>query len=128
MSKPSTDGSLFVICLVAFFVIMSAGARSVGLDVTTLFTVGTLLLVVVLIAGLALYMQIPARWVIPGALVAGWLALWPALDYYATSEVSRHLSFMHSQTPWFATWYAKLGVAFALALTYLIPYQLSRRY
>lgn len=128
MSRNSNGEALVIAVLVAAFVVASAAAHSLGLDVATFLKVVVLLALVTAAAGAALYWEAPVRWVLPAFLVAVWLCLWPALDYYATSELERHLGHSLDDAPWYSSWYAKLGVAFALASTYLIPAQLSRRY
>lgn len=128
MSQRSNGEALVVVVFLAVFVLVSAAAHSLGLDVTTLLKVGAWLLLVTVAAGLGIYLEIPFRWVLPAFLVAAWVCLWPALDYYATSDLERHLGHALPGAPWYGSWYAKLGVAFALGLTYLIPHQLSRRY
>ncbi|RWA37726.1 hypothetical protein XfCFBP8078_05675 [Xylella fastidiosa subsp. multiplex] len=52
----------------------------------------------------------------PILLALAWTCFWPALNYWSSQTL-----FGHFDTPWWATWYTKGGVLFAIiGLGYLI--------
>ncbi|MGY0341975.1 hypothetical protein [Xylella fastidiosa] len=52
----------------------------------------------------------------PILLASAWACFWPALNYWSSQTL-----FGHFDTPWWATWYTKGGVLFAIiGLGYLI--------
>lgn len=102
----SNEGALILILGIAAFLIFSAAAKSVGLDLPTFFKVVIALLVILASAGFAWYHGcLNVVW--PALLGLTWLAIGPALDYYAYKDLPHFLD-PELHRAWWAQWYTKL--------------------
>ncbi|AIC13901.1 hypothetical protein [Xylella fastidiosa] len=97
-----------------FSALLGLDMQSGGSFLLGLIIVGALFIVSSFFRGVGEIIHLRKIW--PIILALAWACFWPALNYWSSQTF-----FGHFDTPWWATWYTKGGVFFAIiGLGYLI--------
>ncbi|ALR06259.1 hypothetical protein XFHB_04695 [Xylella fastidiosa] len=123
-NRNSNDSGIFLlICAIVAVIglVIWKFSTFLGLDMATgapvflsLIIVAGLFIVSLIFGGDWEIIHIRKIW--PILLALAWACFWPALNYWSSQTL-----FGHFDTPWWATWYTKGGVFFAIiGLGYLI--------